>query len=529
MRWKSAVVAGTALVAASLQPAAAETLRFAFQGDANTLDPYSRNETFTLGFLGNIYEGLTQRAVDLSIQPSLAERWEIVEPTRWRFYLRQGVTFHNGNPFTADDVVFSAERVLMEGSGLQTRLSGVVEVVKVDDHTVDVVTEVPNPILIAEWDTWYIMDKEWAEENDTTMPTNLSDANTDNYANRNTNGTGPFMVVEREADVRTVAVPNPNWWDEATHNLTEVVLQPIASDPTRVAALLSGEMDLVYPVPLQDVERVSANDGTTALTGPELRTIFLGMDQTRDELLYSSVSGANPFKDQRVRQAFYQAIDIQAIQRVVMREQSTPAASMVAPGINGFPADLARHPYDPERSKALLAEAGYADGFEITMDCPNDRYVNDEAICQAIVGMLDRVGIEVDLLAQNKSIFFAKILAQGGFDTSLYLLGWTPGSFDSWNPLHNLIGTRDDESGRGTFNVGGYSNPDIDALADRVLVETDLEKRGELIDQAWQMLHDDVGYIPLHQEALSWGVRDGIELAQRADNVFHWRHVTIGN
>ena len=212
-----------------------------------------------------------------------------------------------------------------------------------------------------------------------------------------------------------------------------------------------------------------------------------------------------------------------------MRGQSTPAASMVAPGINGFPADLARHPYDPERSKALLAEAGYADGFEITMDCPNDRYVNDEAICQAVVGMLDRVGIEVDLLAQNKSIFFAKILAQGGFDTSLYLLGWTPGSFDSWNPLHNLIGTRDDESGRGTFNVGGYSNPGIDALADRILVETDLEKRGELIDQAWQMLHDDVGYIPLHQQALSWGVRDGVELAQRADNVFHWRHVTIGN
>ncbi len=529
MRWKSAVVAGTALAAAALQPAAAETLRFAFQGDLNTLDPYGLNETFTLGFQGNIYEGLTRRGPDLAIEPALAERWEIVEPTRWRFYLRQGVTFHNGNPFTADDVVFSAERALMEASDLKTRLSGVVEVVKVDDYTVDVVTEVPNPILISEWDTWYIMDKEWAEENNATAPTNLADTSSENYANRNANGTGPFMVTVREPDVRTLAVPNPNWWDTPTHNLTEVVFQPIGSDATRVAALLSGEMDLAYPVPLQDVERVNANDGTMALTGPELRTIFLGMDQERDELLYSSVKGANPFHDIRVRQAFYHAIDTETIRRVVMRGQSTPSAAMVAPGINGFPEGLERHAYDPERAKALLTEAGYGEGFEVTMDCPNDRYVNDEAICQAVVGMLGRIGVEVDLLAQTKSLYFAKILAQGGYDTSFYLLGWTPGSFDSWNPLHNLIGTRDTESGRGTFNVGGYSNPEIDALAAKVLVETDLDARGELINQAWQMLHDDFGYIPLHQQALSWGVRDGVELAQRADNQFHWRHVTIGN
>ena len=521
-------VALAALFAVAAQPASAETLRFAFQGDVNTLDPYGLNETFTLGFQGNVYEGLTRRGPDLAIEPGLAERWEIVEPTRWRFHLRRGVSFHNGNPFTADDVVFSAERVRKEASDLKTRLSGVVEVVKVDDHTVDVVTEVPNPILIAEWDTWFIMDKEWAEANNATEPTNLADASSENYANRHANGTGPFMVTVREPDVRTIAVPNPNWWGEARHNLTEVVFQPIASDATRVAALLSGEMDLVYPVPLQDVQRVDSNADTTALTGPELRTIFLGMDQARDELLYSTVSGSNPFKDRRVRLAFYQAIDVDAIGRVVMRGQSTPAASMVAPGINGFPEGLARYQYDPEAAKALLAEAGYPDGFGVTMDCPNDRYVNDEAICQAVVGMLGRVGIDVDLLAQTKSQYFAKILAQGGYDSSFYLLGWTPGSFDSWNPLHNLVGTRDTASGRGTFNVGGYANAEIDALADRILVETDLETRDALIRQAWDLLHEDVGYIPLHQQALSWGVRDGVELIQRADNQFHWRHVTIG-
>jgi len=529
MRWKSAIVVGAAIVGATLQPAGAETLRFAFQGDVNTLDPYGLNETFTLGFQGNIYEGLVRRGADLAIQPSLAERWEILEPTRWRFHLRQGVTFHNGNPFTADDVVFSAERVRMEGSDLPTRLSGVIDVVKIDDYTVDIVTEVPNPILISQWDTWYIMDQEWAVENNTTMPTNLADTNSENYANRHANGTGPFMVTVREPDVRTIAVPNPNWWDEATHNLTEVVLQPIASDPTRVAALLSGEMDLVYPVPLQDVERVDANDGTTALTGPELRTIFLGMDQARDELLYSNVTGTNPFHDRRVRLAFYQAIDADLIQRVVMRGQSTPSAAMVAPGINGFPEGLDRYPYDPDGAKALLAEAGYPDGFTVTMDCPNDRYVNDEAICQAVVQMLAKVGVTVDLLAQTKSLYFAKILAQAGYDTSFYLLGWTPGSFDSWNPLHDVVGSRGEGTGRGTFNVAGYSSQELDALTDKVLVETDSERRNALIGEAWQVLHDDVGYIPLHQQALSWGVRDGVELSQRADNVFRWRHVTISN
>ncbi|NNG05570.1 MAG: ABC transporter substrate-binding protein [Inquilinus sp.] len=521
-------VAAAAVLAVAAHPASAETLRFAFQGDVGTLDPHGLNETFTLGFQGNIYEGLTRRGSDLAIEPALAERWEIVEPTRWRFHLRQGVTFHNGNPFTADDVVFSAERTLKDGSNLVTRLSGVAEVVKVDDHTVDFVTKVPNPILISDWDTWYIMDKEWAEANDTAEPTSASDTSSENYANRHANGTGPFMVTVREPDVRTVAVPNPNWWDEATHDLTEIVFQPIASDPTRVAALLSGEMDLVYPVPLQDVQRVDGNPGTTALTGPELRTIFLGMDQSRDELLYSSVAGTNPFKDRRVRQAFYQAIDTDAISRVVMRGQSTPAASMVAPGIIGFPEGLARHPFDAEAAKALLAAAGYADGFEVTLDCPNDRYVNDEAICQAVVGMLGRVGIKVDLLAQSKVQYFAKVLDTGGYDTSFYLLGWTPGSFDSWNALHNLVGTRNTDSGRGTFNLGGYTSPAIDALADRILVETDLEKRDALIDEAWQTLHEDVGYIPVHQQALSWGVRDGVELAQRADNVFSWRFVTIG-
>lgn len=517
------LLAATAFVLVANDPAAAETLRFAFQGDVNTLDPHGLNETFTLGFQGNVYEGLIRRGPDLAIEPALATDWEMLEPTRWRFRLREGVTFHDGSPFTADDVLFSAERARAAGSDLKSRLAGVVEVIAVDDHTVDFVTEVPNPILHSEWDTWYIMDRDWAEANDATAPTNLADQ-TGAFAHMNTNGTGPFMIESRQADVRTVAVPNPNWWDTAEHNLTEVIFQPIGSDSTRLAALLSGEMDMVYPLPIQDTPRVESTPGVTALTGPELRTIFLGLDQARDALLHGSVTGANPFQDRRVRLAIYQAIDIDAIVEQIMRGQATAAASMVAPGVQGFPAALERHAYDPDAAKALLAEAGYADGFSVTLDCPNDRYVNDESICQAIVGMLARIGIEVDLLAQPRSVYFAKVLAQGGYDTSFYLLGWTPGSLDSWHALYNLVHSRT-EDGAGAFNLGGYSNAEIDALSARILTETDLATRNALITEAWQLLHDDVGYIPLHQQALAWGIVDALDVAQRADNQFAWRHV----
>ena len=514
------------LIALSTTTTGAETLHYAFQADANTLDPHSLNETFTLGFLGNIYEGLTRRGSDLSIEPALAESWEMVEPTRWRFALRRGVTFQNGNPFTADDVVFSYERAISDGSDMRHKLASVVAVEIIDDHTVDIITDRPNPILIAEWDTWYIMDRDWAEANNAFRVTNVADRDQANFANLNANGTGPFMVVTREPDVRTVAVPNPNWWDTARHNLTEVVFEPIPADATRVAALLAGDTDMIYPLPLQDIDRVERNDGTRVLIGPELRTIFLGMDQARDELLYANVEGANPLRDRRVRLAFYQAIDIGAIRDVVMRGQSTPAASLVGPGIDGFPTELERYPYDPAAARALLTEAGYPDGFEIRLNCPNNRYVNDEDICIAIAGMLGRIGIRVQLLAETRSVYFGRVLAQGGYDTSFYLLGWTPSSFDSYNPLYNLVGTRD-EDGRGRFNIGGYSNPAIDALTDRILEETDLAQREALIDQAWTLLHEDIGYLPLHQQALAWGAADHVGLFQRADNQFSWALVRL--
>jgi peptide/nickel transport system substrate-binding protein len=523
----AAATAAAFMGATGASTADAKTFRWAFQGDAQSLDPYSLNETFTLGLLGNVYEGLIRRGPELDIQPSLAERWEILEPTRWRFYLRKGVKFHNGNDFNADDVLFSAERVAADGSDLKTRLAGVADIVKVDDYTVDFITAAPNPILHYEWATWYMMDKEWSEANDAVAPTDVT-AGKENFATRNANGTGPFMVSSRETDVRTVLVPFDGWWDAANkkHNLTEVIMTPIASDATRVAALLSGEIDMMYPVPVQDMKRIDGDANTLVLAGPELRTIFLGFDQFRDELLYSNVKGKNPFKDARVREAFYRAVDVEAIKKAVMRGLSTPSAIMISPFLFEHSDEFTRLDADAEMAKKLLADAGYPDGFEVGMDCPNNRYVNDEAICQAVVAMLARVGVKVNLLAQPKAQYFAKVLAPK-LDTSFYLLGWTPGSFDSWNVLFNLIGTPNTDSGRGKFNLGGYSNAKVDELTDMVLSETDAAKRNAMIRDAFTELHNDRGYIPLHQQGLAWGKRANIELAQRADNQLMLYYVTV--
>jgi peptide/nickel transport system substrate-binding protein len=250
------------------------------------------------------------------------------------------------------------------------------------------------------------------------------------------------------------------------------------------------------------------------------------MDQVRDELLYSSVKGKNPFKDVRVREAFYRAVDVDLIQKRVMRGLSTPSALMIAPQLFALSADFTRPKYDPDAAKKLLTEAGYPDGFEVTMDCPNDRYVNDSAICQAVVGMLARIGVKVELLAQPKQQYFAKVLKPGGFKTSFYLLGWTPASSDSQNVLHDIMGCRGDEKdpNRGEANLGGYCNKDLDALTDKVLVETDTAKRNQLIKQAFEIGVKEYSYIPLHQQALAWGISNKVKLTQRADNevLLYW-------
>ena len=511
------------VLAVSAVPAQAKTFKFAFQGDLQSLDPHELNESFQNSCLGNVYEGLVRYTADLKIEPCLAEKWEVMEPTRWRFYLRKGVKFHNGNPFTADDVIATYHRTMSEGSDHKARVSTLKEIKKVDDHTIDVITKAPNPILVTEWASWYIMDKEWCQEHDSMESTNIKSGK-ENYATRHENGTGPFVVTSHEKGVKTVFEAYKGWWDKPQHNLDKVILTPIGSDATRVAALLSGEVDMMYPVPVQDQKRVDSNAGTSVMVGPELRTIFLGFDQVRDELPCCNIKGKNPFKDVRVRKAFYSAINIDVIKKKIMRGLSDPSSIMISPKLLDYDiSDIPRYPYDPKKAKAWLAEAGYPDGFSVCMDCPNNRYVNDEQICQAAVSMLAKVGIKVNLKAQPKALYFKKVLA---YDTEFFMLGWTPSSMDSWNVLYNLIATRTKE-GQGKFNLGGYSSAKVDELTAKIMSETDVNKRNKMIHDAYKIMHEEAGHIPLHQQALAWGVKDSVSLKQRADNVLMFYQINM--
>jgi peptide/nickel transport system substrate-binding protein len=525
MRCKPAflsAVAFTALGAFSLA-AGAVTLKIANQGDALSLDPHSLNESLQISVNENVYESLTTRGKTFKLEPQLATAWKQTAPTVWHFDLRKNVQFHDGTPFTADDVIFSYERAKGEGSDMKSYVGIIKEIKKLNDHSIDVVTSTPFPILPELFTHFNIMSKKWCEANQATRPVDRRKG-IENAASFRANGTGPYRVRERQPNVRTTFVRNGNYWGKVEGNVDEVIFNVIGNEATRVAALVSGEIDVMEPVPVQDIERIKAAPNLKVLQGPELRVIFLGMDQKRDELQFSSVKGKNPFKDKRVRQAFYQAIDIDGIKRSVMRGASTPIAEMFPPQVNGFAPDLAKRlPYDPAASKKLLAEAGYPQGFEVTLNCPNDRYVNDGAICQAVAANLARVGVKIKLEVETKGTYFPKILRR---DTSFYMLGWTSSTVDAHNVLYPIMASPG-EGGRGQFNLGAYSNPRIDELTEKIGSETDQKKRNEMIHEAIKIHEDDIGHIPLHQQALNWGAKKNIELVQWPDNGMPWKYITV--
>ncbi|MBW8720286.1 MAG: ABC transporter substrate-binding protein, partial [Variovorax paradoxus] len=361
MSFKKSVAAAAVLCAlgAVSMVAGAQTIRIANQGDALSLDPHSLNESLQLSVTANVYETLVGRNKDLSLAPLLATSWKQTSPNVWRFELRKGVVFHDGTPFTADDVVFSFARAQGDGSDLRATLSDIKAVRKVGDLAVEIETNGPFPILPDVISLTMIMSKKWCEENQATKPVDRRKG-IENTASFKANGTGPFRVRERQPNVRTVFTRNGTYWGKIDGNAQEIIFTPIANPATRVAALVSGEVDVMEPVPVQDIARINAAPNARVITGPEMRTIFLGMDQKRDELQYSNIKGKNPFKDKRVRQAFYQAIDIVGIQKTVMRGASKPTGLLVGPGINGWTAEQdKRLPYDVEAAKKLLTEAGY--------------------------------------------------------------------------------------------------------------------------------------------------------------------------
>ncbi len=504
-------------------PAIAEEFKWAETTDPQTMDPHAVNSAPVLGFLNNVYEGLVRRGKDMSIEPALATSWEpIGDGEGWRFILRQGVTFHGGEAFNADDVIFSYQRASDEASDTRSWFAPVSDVVKVDDFTVDIMTAAPNPIFPDSIANWMIMDSGWAEANNAALP----DKESGNHATLNTNGTGAFMVTTREPGLRTVLEPHAGWWDEATHNITRAELTPIQNSATAVAALLSGDVDLINPVPIQDAARLSGNDSVQVIQGIEARVIMLGFPHEADALKYSSdVEGANPFADARVRQAVAHAINVPAILQTIMRGSAAPASQLVSPAMRGYSEALADRPeFSVDKARALLAEAGYADGFSFGLKCPNDRYLNDEAVCQAVTGMLAQVGINAVLDAMPVQNYWPELRAD---NYDMYLLGWSPGTFDAEHPIRFLASTPNEEKKLGSWNFGGYSNARVDELLPMIQSEIDDAKRQAMLDEVTGILQDDVAYVPMYVQPLVWGAKANIDLTQRPDNFFILRWVTV--
>jgi len=520
---RTLILAGAISAIAVAGAASAETLRWANAGDVLTLDPYAHTESFTSSFLHHIYEPLVRRDAELKFEPALATSWVVIEPTRVRFTLREGVTFHDGAPFTAEDVVVSIGRLIHPDARAKGNLSSVSGAEAVDELTVDILLKAPDPLLLNKLTGVFIMDAEWLTANDATLPGNTTTGAV-TYASDNANGTGPFILESRQPDAKSVLAANPSWWDTPTHNITSIEFTPINSDATRVSALLSGEVDVITPSPLQDTNRLEATEGVTPLQNPSLRTIMFGINVGGDELHAMPGSGVNPLKDIRVREALWRAIDMEAIKEKVMRGNARIAGSIIAPQIGGYEPETDVKPeFDVDVAKALLAEAGFADGFTTGLDCPNDRYINDEEICLAIASMWAGIGVTVDLTTQTKANHFPKV---DKAETDIYMIGWaTLPAMDGFSPLSAMLATR--EGDWGGNNPNGYSSPRMDEIAVTASSEMDEEKRLALIAEAMKIARDDIAYIPLHQQPLSWAVRDGVELIQFPDNYFRAWHYSV--
>ena len=502
-----AVGLGLAVSTAIAGAADAKTLRWASQGDALTMDPHSQNEGPTSNMISQVYDALILRDAKLAKIPGLATSWSAVEPSVWEFKLRQGVKFHEGQPFTADDVVFSFNRAQYETSDFKTYIKSVEKVEKVDDYTVRFYTSGPNPILSDQLTSIRIMDAEWSKEHGVETPQNYKDAE-ETFAVRNTNGTGPFIIVKRDPGIETVMKINDGWWGwgvtDPKTNVTEIVYTPIANPATRVAALLSGEVGFVLDPPLQDLARIANTTGLKVVQINQIRTIFLGLDAGRAELRNSNVKGKNPFAEPKVREAMYRAIDIDTIKKKTMRGLSFPAGIITSPGVHGFTDALDnRLNYDVAAAKALLAEAGYPNGFETQLDCPNNRYNNDEAICQATVGMLAKIGIKVNLNARPKSIHFKALQNK---ESDFYMLGWGVPTLDS-HYVFSYLGASD-----GSWNFTGFSDARLDELTKAMAIETDSAKRDAMIAEAWAILKASNAYLPLHHQVIAWGMSDKLSL-----------------
>ena len=525
MRIKCLTMAAALLTATALD-ADAETLRWARAGDSLTLDPHAQNEGPTSALAHQVMEPLVMRDMTSKIVPALATEWGPSEsdPNVWIFKLREGVKFHDGAEFDSEDAVFSFNRAMTPESDFKTLLASVKEVRARGKHMFEIVTDGPNPIMPANLTNIFILDKGWAQANNAVKVQDYGGGE-NTYAARNANGTGPYKLVSREPDTRTVLTINEDYWgkDEFPMEVTEIVYTPIMNGATRVAALLSGEVDFIQDVPVQDIARVASSDGLDVRSALQNRVIFFGLNVGDDDLATDSVEGKNPFADIRVRRAINIAINRNAIRKIVMRDQSRPAGVIMPTVVNGWTEALDQPP-DPDigTARALMAEAGYGGGFSIRLNCPNDRYINDESICQAAVAMLARIGIAVTVEALPKAQHFPLI---NNLKTDFYLLGWGVQTYDSEHIFNFLVHSRDEKYG--SWNGTRFSDAGLDARIEALASETDLPTRNRMIAEIWQTVQDRQIYIPIHHQVLNWGMKTGIQTVVAPDDTAKFKYFSF--
>ena len=512
------------LALAIFSPGLAQTLRWASQGDAQTMDPHSQNEGLTNMINGQVYEYLIRRDRQLNFVPALATEWTQTGPLTWRFKLRPGVKFHDGAVFSAEDVVFSVNRAKELTSQINMYANAVGVPVALDPLTVEFRMDKVNPVFLQHLGSLWIMSKSWAERHRVLKPLDFKNKE-ESHASFHTNGTGPFMLFSRQPGIKTVYKRNPNWWGRFEGNVQEIVYTPISNDATRLAALVSGEIDFVLDPAPRDVPRLRNTSGVKVIDGPENRVVFIGMDQHRDELLHGSVKNRNPFKDVRVRRAMYHAVDIETMKTKLMNGQSVPTGGMTPSPLAYFndPEIEKRAPFDLALARRLMAEAGYADGFDVTLDCPNNRYVNDEEICIALAGMWAQIKVRVKVNAMPRTTYFPKLEK---YDTSLYMLGWGGAVTDAETTLTPVMRNLGDR-GVGLYNYGRSRNDRFDALAAQSSVEPDARKREELIKAALREWKEQVHTIPLHRQVIPWAARSNVSVVHRPDNWLEVPWVTV--
>jgi peptide/nickel transport system substrate-binding protein len=518
LRLAGVVLAGVFALFSISNEAIARSLTWARAADAPTLDPHAFDSGVALSLMQQIYEPLVMRDAVGKTVPALAESWGLTtDPLVWELRLRRGVNFHDGTPFTAEDVIFSIDRARQAGSGVAHLLAGVDRVAAVDSHVVRISTRGPTPLLPASLTHVLMMSKAWSEKNGAAKVAAGASAQAA-HTFLHANGTGPFLLVTREAGQRTVMRRNDAYWGRAAApvEISDLIYRVIPNDTERVEALVSGEVDFVQDVPVNELPRLQANKALHVNTGPQNLSVFIGLNVAPPAPNEAGVPVANPLSDRRVREAISAAINRQAIQRSVLLGQAIPTGTVAPPSINGYPRQLDKFAaHDVNRAKALLAEAGFANGFRLKLDCPRDGYTRSEAICRTVATQLAQAGINVEPVVRGFDEHIA-LLRSDQARPDAFLLGMRSSTFDSEQLLSALFHTRTDAAGQ--LNLTGYSNPDLDRLIGNIVGQVDFSRRSQTIGQAWQIAQQELIYVPLHVQTVAYAMKSDVSIAVDIEN-----------